>query len=151
MKNIGNRIFFLLFFCMLTSSGVLFAHEHRKIGDYEVVVGFLNEPAFSGQMNGLDLRVSSGDQPVEGLEKSLNAKVLSSNGKFLDLKMRTRYKQPGNYAGYFLPTKPGQYIFQVQGQINGVEVNETFKSGEGSFHDVEDGSSLQFPNANDSK
>src|SRR5690606_32924961 len=36
------------------------AHERRAVGDYEIVIGFLNEPAIVEEPNGLDLRVSRG-------------------------------------------------------------------------------------------
>ncbi|MBI2322865.1 MAG: hypothetical protein HYU88_12445 [Chloroflexi bacterium] len=60
--------------------GQVLAHERRPVaGKYQLVVGFLNEPAFAGQMNGIDLRVTvpaEGDKPIEGLEKTLKATVI---------------------------------------------------------------------------
>ena len=62
---------------MLISSGHAHAHESRNLGPYQVEVGWLNEPAFAGQVNGLDLSVidTRTKQPVEGLEKTLTAEV----------------------------------------------------------------------------
>jgi hypothetical protein len=37
---------------------VAHAHEHRTVGDYEFIVGWMVEPAFAGQKNGLDLRIN---------------------------------------------------------------------------------------------
>jgi len=34
------------------------AHGHMDVGDYELVIGFINEPAYQGEPNGLDLRVT---------------------------------------------------------------------------------------------
>ena len=34
------------------------AHEGRVVGDYELVVGFLHEPAFEGQINGVYVHIS---------------------------------------------------------------------------------------------
>lgn len=136
----------LLILIMPIFSGFLFAHEHRKAGAYEWIVGFLNEPAFSGQMNGIDLRVSSGGQPVEGLENTLQAAVESPDGKnIMTLRVRKRYNKPGQYAAYFLPTQPGRYSFQIEGEIQGQPVDETFTSGPTTFHDVEDSSAFRFP------
>ena len=42
----------------LTHPGTASAHERRTVGKYQFVVGWLNEPAFSGQMNSIDLRVT---------------------------------------------------------------------------------------------
>ena len=45
--------------CLLALSlGTAAAHEPRDIEDYNLVVGFLNEPAFEGMLNGVSLRVT---------------------------------------------------------------------------------------------
>ena len=41
----------------LTTSPAL-AHDHRHVGDYNFVVGFMIEPAYEGLVNGVDLRVT---------------------------------------------------------------------------------------------
>lgn len=126
------------------------AHEHRKVaGNLDFVVGFLNEPAFSGEMNGVDLRVSLGGEPVEGLGETLKASVSRKDvSGSLELPFRGRYKQPGAYAAYFLPAKPGQYIFRIIGTAAGREVNEVFTSGPETFGDVQDSAPLRFPEEN---
>jgi plastocyanin len=45
-------------FAVLATSTVL-AHEGRDVGDYNFVVGFINEPAVEGMLNGVSLRVTS--------------------------------------------------------------------------------------------
>src|SRR5215207_2978436 len=49
----------VLCFAVSTSFGAASAHEHREIADgqYTVEIGFINEPAFVNQQNGLYLRV----------------------------------------------------------------------------------------------
>lgn len=145
MKKKISMILLLLVFCC---QGVrpVFAHERRKAAEkYEFVVGFLNEPAFSGAMNGLDLRVTQDNQPVEGLEKTLQASVrYSDQQESLNLTLKTRYQQPGAYAGYFFPTRPGKYVFDISGTVNGDPVHEVFESGE-KFHDIQDSEALQWP------
>jgi hypothetical protein len=131
------------------------AHEQRDIvgGKYHAVVGFLNEPAYDGQLNGLDLTVTSlteknpdgSAKPVEGLEKTLKAQVLA-NGKTLDLTVQSRFNLPGKYAAYFMPTTPGQYRFHIYGTINGEALDETFESGPNRFNDVGSIGAIQFPN-----
>lgn len=124
-----------------------FAHEKRNVaGKYDFVVGFLNEPAFSGAMNGIDLRISEGNKPVEGLEQALRAKVYFGDSQTsFPLALKKRYKQPGNYAGYFYPTKPGKYTFVIEGVIEGDAIREVFASGPGTFGDVQDSENLKFP------
>lgn len=122
------------------------AHEKRAVGEHQFVVGFVNEPAFSGEMNGVDLRVSGKDgSPVEGLEQTLKAEIGYGEGnEVMELHFRKRYKQPGVYAAYFLPVRPGTYRFRVYGEISGNSVDETFVSGSG-FHDVENSKNFAFP------
>ncbi len=45
---------------MFVGVGAALAHEARDVGDYSFVVGFLDEPVYTGQKSGLDLRVSHG-------------------------------------------------------------------------------------------
>lgn len=140
---------------LLGVAGTASAHEGRKLvnGRYTAVVGFLNEPAFEGQLNGLSLSVvdetqktaQGQDKPVEGLEKTLKAEVLFGGGKKLELTLRTRFGQPGKYAAYFEPTKAGQYTFHIYGQIEGNAIDERFESGPGRFKDVQSLAPLQFP------
>jgi hypothetical protein len=130
------------------------AHERRDIvgGKYQAVVGFLTEPAYQGQMNSLDLTVTSKTDKnadgtakgIEGLEKTLKAQVIS-NGKTLDLPVQARFNLPGKYAAYFQPTVAGQYSFRVYGTINGENVDEKFSSGPNTFGDVQPIAALQFP------
>ncbi len=139
----------LVLACLVCFSGTAQAHERRLVnGKFEFVVGFLNEPAFSGEMNGVDLRVAATGwfaQPLIGVEEVLVVRVtFEGSSQSLDLPLRKRYKEPGKYAAHFLPAEPGRYVFHFTGTINGMPVDETFMSGE-KFHDVEDRELLRFP------
>ena len=58
------------------TAGTALAHEEREVGDYSFVVGFIDEPVFAGQKSGLEFFVSRGEEPVEGLEETLEAEVI---------------------------------------------------------------------------
>src|SRR5881396_2697470 len=106
-------------------SNMALAHEHRVIGNYELAVGFLNEPAIAYQPNGLFLEVklfpngvpTQGDeaaeassQPVEGLEQTVKAEVIVGGGaKKMDLPLEAAFGQPGAYEAHFIPTLAGDY------------------------------------------
>ncbi|HTL48353.1 MAG TPA: FixH family protein [Verrucomicrobiae bacterium] len=123
-----------------------FAHEQRKVAaKYDFVVGFVKEPAFSGEMNGLDVKVSQEGQPVMGLENTLKASVSKEGAPPMDLKLKTRYKEPGRYAGYFFPAQPGIYSFHITGEIKGQAIDQTFTAGPQTFSPVEDSSPLRYP------
>ena len=145
----------------VTGSGAA-AHEVRVIGEgrYEVVVGFLDEPAFVGEKNGLDLRVSKlpvageaspvaadaepANTPVEGLETTLQAEVIYGD-QTLALTLDTVYNAPGAYASYFFPMAEGDYSFRIFGTIEDVAIDETFTSGPDTFGAVQP--RLEFPTA----
>src|SRR4051812_45093578 len=105
--------------CAVLAPSGTSAHETRDLagGKYQAVVGFLNEPAYNNQLNGLDLTVTDQTQkdaqgngkPVEGLEKTLKAEVLFGGGKTMPLTIQTRFRMPGKYAAYFEPTAAGTY------------------------------------------
>lgn len=143
----------------LVTSGAA-AHEQRDVADgqFSFVVGFLNEPAYSGEMNGLDLRialldaaatpVAAGEEapttPVEGLETTVQAEVFFAD-QAMPLVISASYGEPGSYESIFFPTQPGDYSFHIFGTINGVAIDETFTSGPETFGPMEDPAPLQFP------
>ena len=140
------------------------AHEHRAVGNYEVVVGWLNEPALAYEPNGLDLRVSffpngvpeiteeneaeaeAAAQPVEGLEETLEAEIIVGGGaQKLSLTLEPAFGEEGAYESPLIPTVPGDYSFHISGKIEDMEIDETFSSGPETFSPIDDPSEIQFP------
>ena len=129
---------------MVVSVGTTFAHESRDVGDYTLSVGFLDEPVYSGQKSGLDLRVSLGEEPVEGLEETLQAEV-TFDDQAQDLPISPVFGEPGAYRSVFFPTAAGPYTFHVFGTVDGQEIDESFTSGPDTFSEVQDVTGGQFP------
>lgn len=146
------------------ASPVAYAHEHRDVGEYSLVVGFLEEPALVGEPNGLYLQVSrhaegaapseegehadegEAGTPVEGLESTLQAEVIVGGGaERMPLQLEPRFGQPGVYVAHFIPTRVGDYSFRIYGTIEGMEIDEQFDSGPETFSSVGDVTELQFP------
>ena len=126
------------------------AHERRTIGPYQVVVGWIDEPAFVGQVNAVDFRVTdtrtNPAKNVEGLEKTLNVEVLSGGATTgFKAAFRTRFGLPGQYAADIVPTREGSYKFKITGKIETTDVNETFESGPGRFDEIRPLTALQYP------
>ena len=46
---------------VLSVTATVLAHEGRDVGDYKFVVGFINEPAVEGMLNGVSIRITSTD------------------------------------------------------------------------------------------
>ena len=44
---------------VLWGTGTALAPEGRDVGDYNFVVGFINEPAIEGMLNGVFIRITS--------------------------------------------------------------------------------------------
>ena len=131
-------------------SGRAAAHERRMVGPYQLVVGWLDEPAYVGAMNSLDLRVTdtrvTPAKPVEGLEKTLTVDLQTGGLAPLKLTITARFGTPGAYNGYALPTGTGTYTFTIKGKIESLDVSEKFESGPGRFGDIESTDALQYPN-----
>lgn len=135
---------------LIVFAGTAAAHERRTVGPYQLVVGWLDEPAYVGFMNSLDLRVTdtrvTPARAVEGLEKTLTVDVQAGGLAPFPLTVTTRFGTPGAYNGHVLPTATGTYIFTIKGKIESLDINEKFESGPGRFGDIESTNALQYPN-----
>ena len=131
----------------LIFSGHAYAHERRTVGPYQLVVGWLTEPAYLGQLNSLDLRVTDtrNTQPVSGLEKTLAADVAAGGLAPYTLTVSARFGTAGAYNGWLMPTASGTYTFHIKGKIDTLDVDEKFTSGPGTFGDIEDTAAVQYP------
>lgn len=126
------------------------AHEVRHVGPYTFVVGFLNEPAYAGQENSIDLTICDGAQcnytvqnglrvvsnPVNNAEQTLKAEVSQGAAAALSLPLEARYANPGKYASYFVPSKVGTYTFHIFGTLANMKIDEKFTSGPNTFSDA---------------
>lgn len=129
---------------ILTPFGAV-AHEHRTVAtDYDFVVGFLNEPAIAGELNGVSLEVTKGDKPVTGLDATLKVEV-STGGQKKEFALSPVWKEDGHYEAVFIPTAPGDYTFRFTGTIEGQTIDETFTSSPDGFDSVAPRSDYEFP------
>lgn len=110
------------------------AHESRLVGDneYYVTVGYSTEPAYTDVLNGLDLFLRTPDgEWVPFQEDNLSAELISPDGNAkMDLSIRARYGEPGQYTADFVLTEPGVYSVRIWGEINGVSFDETYELDE---------------------
>ncbi|HEY3341808.1 MAG TPA: hypothetical protein VGK81_07310 [Anaerolineae bacterium] len=136
----------LLFAALLTPARAL-AHQSKELGDYDVEVGFQNEPAIAGQMNAIEFFASTrSGQKVAGLEKTVKFEA-QAGGKTRSIDIAPVNGDPGHYLGAFMPTLVGDYVFHMTGKINDLAVDEPFESGPGRFSPVTSAEDVQFPNA----
>lgn len=127
-----------------------FAHEHREVGKYVFVVGFINEPAFQGEQNGIYVKITEKerDKPVEGLADTLKAQVIhGANTRDIELHQAwgETWGEKGVYTAVFYPTATGDYTFRFFGDIAGTQVDEQFTSSPEGFDSVASPAEFQFP------
>ena len=139
------------------------AHERRELvgGRYELTIGFIDEPAFVGEKNGLWLEVVNlsaaattpsiagegeglGGVPVEGLFGTLQAEVIFGDQR-MSLPLTPAFGEPGVYQSIFFPTQPGDYTFHIFGDLEGNPIDETFTSSPEGFDAVQPVEPYQFP------
>ncbi len=135
---------FLLALAFLAQPLAGLAHEHRDVGDYTFTVGFINEPAIQGDTNGIWVEVLNGEEPVTGLADTLQAQVIFGD-QSRDFDLVPAWGEDGVYQAVFIPTEPGDYTFRFFGQIDGVDVDESFTSSPEGFDSVAPRADLEFP------
>jgi hypothetical protein len=124
------------------------AHGSTQVGDYELVIGFHNEPAYQGEPNGLDLFVTNTttNERVNGLEDTLRVEIIYGASR-RELPLRAQFGQDGAYTADVLPTEAGDYTWHIWGDIEGTPVDVSMTSSPDTFGSVEPKSDLAFPAA----
>lgn len=131
---------------LLQNSQVVLAHETITVGNYEIEVGWLNEPPIAGQLNAIVINMtntgSGTHQPVEDVS-SLTV-TLSYGGQQKALAFEPLGEDtPGQFAAAILPTVPGEYEVIFGGILDGNTVD-----AETHVEEVQPANVLAFPSAN---
>jgi hypothetical protein len=143
---------FLLCLIVLIGTAIVaptasFARETRTFADtYTIDIGFISEPPIQNDTNGLQIRVIEGEQPVEGLESTLNAQAVYA-GEARELPLTPVPGDPGLYRSVFIPTQPGEYSFLITGTIGELAIEETFHSSPDGVPMVASRLDYEFPTA----
>jgi len=140
------KIILAVFLVMLSMAiGVVpaFAHKTVTVEQYEIEVGWREEPPLVGQQNAVFFSVTQDEgggvkSGVVNAFKNLEAEVKSgSTTKQLDILSDVRV---GNYYAKIIPTKTGSLTIVLKGTLNDIPVNE-----EVTIEDVESIDLLAFP------
>jgi len=82
---------------------------------------------------------------VTGLEQTILVEVTHvPSGAKRNMSLHA-FDEPGSYKADFIPTASGQYVFHFFGSIEGMQLDERFESGVGTFDDVQPATAIQFP------
>ena len=134
---------------MLLGAAPASAHEGRQLGDLEMEVGWGTEPAYTGEVNSVQILLVHDGKPVVDLGDTLDVEVTFGD-QTQKFPLEPFFEQgefgtPGDYRAWLIPTAPGQYSFQFTGTVDGEDIDETFTSGPTTFDDVDNPQSVEFP------
>src|SRR5215213_5284852 len=135
----------------LTGAAPVSAHEPRTEGGLRFVVGWGDEPAYTGFKNSVQVTITevSGGAAVTDIGDSLRVEIIKGSEKMtapLVANFRVgAFGTPGDYRAWLTPTRPGSYTFRVNGSIRGQNVDQSFSSSPTTFNEVEDVANIQFP------
>ena len=133
---------------LLGSAVQALAHGTTQVGDYQLEIGFLNEPVYQNVPNGLDLIVTNTktNEPVNGLENSLQVEIIHGAAK-KTLKLAQQEGVDGAYTADVIPTETGDYTWHIFGKINNTPVDISMTSAPDTFRSVESQADASFPAA----
>jgi hypothetical protein len=117
------------------------AHKTVTVEQYEIEVGWRDEPPLVGQQNAIVFAITEGEEVKAGVTnafRDLQATVKSGSvSKTLDVLSDVR---AGHYYAKIIPTKTGSLTIELAGTINNVPINEQI-----TVEDVESADLLAFP------
>ncbi len=137
----------------LFAAGTASAHVVQQVGPYSVALGWLDEPAYAGTQNAVQVIVKDGsgnpvaDLAAGGLKVVVSTAGQSTGALSLDpsFDSDTGLGLKGEYRAWLIPTVPGDYTFHLTGSIHGQAVDETATSSDTTFDAVTTPSDAQFP------
>lgn len=137
------HIFSALAIILFAGISPVFAHETVFVDQYEIEVGWRDEPPLVSQQNAVVFAITT--QEGEGVStgvtnafKDLTATIKSGNvQKQLDVLSDTK---TGHYYSKIIPTQTGPLVVELRGTINGIAVNEQVE-----IEDVENINIIAFP------
>ena len=129
------------------------AHERRTVGSHLLVVGWADEPAYTGFKNAVQVRLSNAatNQPVTDLaEGELKVSVRFGDEQSESMAVEPRFRvgafgDPGDYQADLIPSRPGTFSYHFTGTIKGEKVDEKFTCGEETFDCPRAPSEVEFP------
>jgi len=126
------------------------AHEVRGGGPIRFVVGWGDEPTYTGVLNSVQVTVTEANGlAVTDIGDTLGVEVIKGAER-VTLPLVANFRVggagiPGDYRAWLTPTRPGVYTFRLNGTVRGTKVDESFASSKTTFNEVEDANNIAFP------
>jgi hypothetical protein len=134
---------FLALTIIAFSATPVFAHKTVYVDEYEIDVGWRDEPPLVSQQNAVVFAITTeeGEGVSTGVTnafRDLTATAKSGSvSKQLDILSDVK---AGHYYSKIIPTQTGSLVIEIKGTINGIEVNEQVQ-----IEDVESINVIAFP------
>lgn len=128
-------------------STLLVAHDAHVVGPYKLVIGWGEEPAFSGIRNSVVVTITeaAGGGLVADLGGgSLSVEVSFGNERVL-LPLQPVWGRRSEMRAWILPTRSGTYTLHITGKVKSQPIDITSTCSEKTFDCVVDASDIQFP------
>ncbi len=115
------------------------------IGEYELTIGWRDEPSVAGVLNGLDLGIvqhfasNNTTYPVVGVGTRLSAR-LSMGLLGINETLAPQFGRPGWYTFDVIPTRPGTYRVRIIGTLNTTTIDVAV-----NLDEVSPASDISFP------
>jgi len=136
------QILFAVMIILASTMSPVFAHKTITVDQYEIEVGWKDEPPLVSQQNAITFAITTSDGEVStgvtNAFKDLTATIKSGNAqKQLDVLSDAK---AGHYYSKIIPTQTGSLTVELKGTINGITINEQVQ-----IEDVENINIIAFP------
>ena len=122
-----------------------YAHETREAGGFRVTVGWVNEPAYRGFENAVEVTLATADgAPVTDLGGGALTVEASTADDAATFALQPD-DRPGVFVAQLVPTRVGTYTFHVSGLVQGKVVDASSTCSAQTFDCVSDPVAVQFP------
>ena len=143
-KNIFLNALLVLLVALAVNFQIVLAHETVTVGDYQIEIGWVNEPPIVGQQNDVVVNVTKVDsksvqQPMEDVSGLTVSVEYGGETKTLTLQPLGE-DTPGQYVAPILPTVAGKYTVNVVGKLGDTDIKIQVQPEEVQAADI-----LEFP------
>jgi hypothetical protein len=114
----------LAIIALLFSFQSAYAHTTIHVGNYDVEIGWVDEPSIVGQRNAIVVNVEDTKAPDSEVDVSNLTVSVTYGGQTKALELEPLSEDTTNqYIAPILPTIPGQYTVQLRGKLGSMDIN----------------------------
>jgi hypothetical protein len=132
---------------IILSYQIAAAHTTIHVGNYDVEIGWVDEPPIIGQRNAIVVNVSNTTAADSAVDISKLTVNVNYGGETKTLTLQPLSEDTTNqYIGPILPLVAGQYTVQLRGQLDSTDISTDVQPEE-----VVPADTLAFPSASNSQ